>query len=134
MMMDIPCHPHVRREMSRLKVGVVRHADVAHAIGRSLGISPEPDCRIGHGRITVTFRRLGAARWSEEQQIAFALRAAVSARDVLRNDRHQSIRERATRAIVVVLEDVTLVQGCAVHARWECVVPAFEQHAAEPTR
>jgi hypothetical protein len=34
------------------------------------------------------------------------------------------VRERAARAIVVVYEDVAVVQGCVVTARWECVVPA----------
>ena len=113
--------------MSRMQVGLVRYAAVAKAIGRSLGVDPEPNCRIGHGRITVTFRQLGAASWPEERQMAYALRAAACARAVLRNDRRRAVRQRANRAIVVVLEDVSLVQGCAVAARWECVVPASEQ-------
>jgi hypothetical protein len=112
--------------MSRLQVGVVRYAAVASAIGRSLGVEPEPDCRIGHGRITLTFRRLGASHWSEERQIVFALRAAASARAILRNDRRRAALQRADRAIVIVFEDASLVRGCAVNARWECVVPASE--------
>jgi hypothetical protein len=110
--------------MSRLQVGVVRFASVATAIGRALGVKPAPYCQIGHGRITVTFRRLGASRWSENRQVEHALRAAATTRAVLAGDSRRSVRERATRAIVIVYEDATLIRGCAVLARWECVVPA----------
>jgi hypothetical protein len=34
--------------------------------------------------------------------------------------RHRSVAD----AIVVVYEEATLVVGCAVVSRWECVVPA----------
>lgn len=110
--------------MSRLGAGVIRYASVAAAIGRAVGVSPPPICRIGHARITITFRQLGASRWSEERQIEFALHVARVARDVLSTDSRRNVRQRAARAIVVVLEDVALVRGCAVEARWECVVPA----------
>ena len=110
--------------MSRLRVGVVRYASVATAIGRALGVEPAPECQIGQGRITLTFRRLGASRWSENQQLEHALRTAAMARTVLAADPRRAVRERSTRAIVVVHEDATLVRGCAVLARWECVVPA----------
>src|SRR6476661_10524268 len=107
--------------MSRLRVGVVRYGAMAAAIAQALHIEPAPDCRIGHGRITLTFRRMGASRWPEEQQIEQALRVAQIARDMLASDSRRAVRERATRAIVVVYEDATLVRGCAVVARWECV-------------
>jgi hypothetical protein len=110
--------------MSRLQVGVIRFRSVASAIGQALGIDPAPDCRIGQGRITLTFRRMGASRWSEEEQIGFALQAASIARTVLADDHRRAIQRRAGRAIVVVLEDTTLVRGCEVVARWESVVPA----------
>jgi hypothetical protein len=110
--------------MSRLQVGVVRYASVAIAIAQALGVEPPPYCQIGQGRITLKFRRLGASRWSENEQIEHALWAAATARGVLANDHRGAVRERATRAIVVVYEDATLVRGCAVVARWECVVPA----------
>lgn len=113
--------------MSRLRVGIVRYASIAAAIGRALGVEPAPHCQVGHGRITLTFRRLGASRWSEAQQIEHALRAAAIARTVLADDPRRAVRERAKRAIVVVYEDATLIQGCAVRARWECVVPAAAQ-------
>jgi hypothetical protein len=90
----------------------------------ALGVEPVPVCRIGHGRITLTFRRAGASRWSEEQQIEHAIRVAAVARNVLANNPRRAVRRRATRAIVVVYEDLTLVRGCEVLARWECVVPA----------
>jgi hypothetical protein len=110
--------------MSRLRVGVVRYASVANAIGRALGVEPAPDCRIGHGRITLTFRRHGASRWPEVRQIEYALRAAAVAREVLSADPRRAVRQRAQRAIVVVYKDAALLRGCAVVARWECVVPA----------
>ena len=109
--------------MNRLQGGVIRYASAAAAIGRALGVDPKPDCQIGRGRITLTFRRIGASRWSEEQQIEYAFRAVVVARAVLADDHRRAVRRRATRAIVVVYEDVTLVRGCEVLARWECVVP-----------
>lgn len=110
--------------MSRLQVGVVRYASVARAIQRALGVEPAPYCQIGQGRITLTFRRIGASRWSENQQIEHALRAAATARSVLAGDPRRTVRERANRAIVIVYEDAALVRGCSVMARWECVVPA----------
>jgi hypothetical protein len=111
------------RPMSRLQVGLVRYATVAKAIGQALGVDPVPVCQIGQGRITLIFRRIGASRWPEDQQIEYAFRAAATARAVLADDARRIVRDRADRAIVVVYEDVTLVRGCAVVARWECVLP-----------
>jgi ketosteroid isomerase-like protein len=110
--------------MSRLRVGVVRYASAATAIAQALGVDPAPECRIGAGRITVTFRRIGASRWPEDRQVEHAIRAVAIARAVLADDPRRAVRERATRAIAVVYEDATSVLGCAVTARWECVVPA----------
>ena len=112
--------------MSRLRGGVIRFAAVANAIADAMGIDPGPDCRIGHGRIMLTFRRLGASRWPDRQQIEFALRSAEVARSILAADSRRILRQRAKRAIVVVYEDATLVSGCSVVARWECVIPARE--------
>lgn len=109
--------------MSGLKVGIIRYASVGAAIGRALGSEPAPNFRIDAGRITLTFRGLGASRWAEAQQIEHALRTVAVARRVLADDWRRSMRGRATRAIVVVYEDSTLVRGCAVVSRWECVVP-----------
>jgi len=110
--------------MSRIQVGVVRYAAVGAAIARALGGGLEPDCRIGHGRTTLTFRRLGATRWPEARQIDHALRAAAVARDIFAADPRSAVRRRATRAIEVVYEDASLAQGCAATGRWEYVVPA----------
>jgi len=110
--------------MSRLQVGVVRYASVAAAIARALGTEPAPDCRIGQGRVALTFRRLGATRWPEARQVEHALQAAAAARAVLAADARRAVRERAARAIVVAYEDAAVVRGCVVTARWECVVPA----------
>jgi hypothetical protein len=110
--------------MSPIKIGIVRYESVATAIANALGAEWMPDCRIGQQRITLTFKRLGASRWPEEQQIDTALRAAEIARSVLAADSRRAIRERADRAIEIVYEDASLVRGCAVAARWECVVPA----------
>ena len=115
--------------MSRLKLGVVRYASATTAIGRALGLDPPPDCRIGQGRITLTFRHIGASRWPEERQIEHALRTASIARAVLAADSRRAVRERASRAIVVVYEDASVVRGCTVLARWECVVPAASTDA-----
>jgi hypothetical protein len=119
--------------MSRIQVGVVRYPGVGAAIARALGGSREPDCRIGHGRVTLTFRRLGATRWPESQQVDHAVRAAAVARSILANDARSVVRRRATRAIEIVYEDATLVQGYPVTARWECVVPAA-QHVTSTER
>ena len=112
--------------MSRLRVGVVRYASLARAIERAIDAEWPPECRIGQGRITITFKRLGATRWSEERQIEYALRVASLARELLASNSRRSVRQRAMRAIEVVYEDARLVRGCAVVARWECVVPATE--------
>src|SRR5438105_15836555 len=110
--------------MSRLQVGVVRYASLAGAIAHALGIEPAPECRIGRGRITITFRRVGASRWPDARQIDQALRVAAIARTVIAADPRRAVRQRATRAIVVVDEVATLVRGCAGTGRWECVIPA----------
>ena len=110
--------------MARLGIGVVRYGSTANAITRALGIEPAPECRIGRGRIALTFRRLGATRWAEARQIEYALKVAEIARKVLAADSRRMVRGRATtRAIVVIYEDAALVRGCSVVARWECVVP-----------
>lgn len=110
--------------MRRLQIGIVRYLSVAKAIGKALGIEPAPYIRIGHGRITLTFRGIGASRWSENQQMELALRAAGTTRAVLAQNPRRGLRDPTTRAIVVVHEDSSIVRGCAVVARWECVVPA----------
>jgi hypothetical protein len=114
--------------MSRLQIGIVRYLSVARAIGTALGIEPPPYVRIGQGRITITFRSLGASRWPENQQVELALRAAATARAVLAQGTQRALRRRTARAIVVVYEDSSLVRGCAVVARWECVVPVPAPH------
>lgn len=109
--------------MARLKAGIIRYNSVATAIASALGVEPAPEIRIEQLRLTITFRRLGASRWPEARQVEYALRAASVARRALAADRRRGVRDRATRAIVVVYEDASLVRGCAVVARWECVVP-----------
>ena len=116
--------------MSRSQVGIIRHASVASAIVAALGVDAEPECRIGQWRITLTFRGLGASRWSEDRQIEYALRAAAVTRSVLSDDRRGAMRARANRAIEVVYEDAAALRGCAVTSRWECVVTAAANAAA----
>ena len=96
---------------------------VGEAVARALNVDTVPECRVVHGRVTLAFRRLGAARWPEAQQMELALRAADAARPVLAGDPRWQLRRGANRAIVVVYEDASVVQGCAVTARWECTVP-----------
>lgn len=115
--------PSTSAAMGRLKAGIIRYASVGAAIARALGAEPGPHCRIGGGRITLTFRGLGGSRWPEDRQIEHALHTVSVARRVLADDWRRSMRDRANRAIVVVYEDSTLVRGCAVVSRWECVVP-----------
>jgi hypothetical protein len=97
---------------------------VGEAVARALDVEPAPECRVVHGRVTLTFRRLGAARWPEPQQMELALRAVAAARVVLAGDSRWQLRRGATKAVVVVFEDSTVVQGCAVTARWESAVPS----------
>lgn len=96
---------------------------VGEAVARALNMDSVPECRIAHGRVTFSIRRLGAARWPEGQQIELALRVVEAARVVLAGDSRWQLRRGATRAIVVIYEDASVVQGCAVTARWECAVP-----------
>lgn len=110
--------------MSPLPFEVFSFRSVGDAIARALQIDHPPECRIVNGRTVLTFRRLGAARWPEAQQVEFALRAAAIARAVLRDDHRRQLRRGATRAIVVAYKDSNVVQGCEATARWECTVPA----------
>jgi hypothetical protein len=120
--------------MARLQAGVIRYASVTREIARVLGVAPEPEIRIAQWRMTITFRRLGASRWPEAEQMNFALRVADAARAVLGAHKRSEVRGRATRAIVVAYEDAANVRGCAVVARWECVIPAAASSiAAEKT-
>jgi hypothetical protein len=82
--------------MSRLKVGIFRYASVADAIGHAFGIEPVPHCGIGHGRITLTLRQIGASRWTESRQVEHASRAAAVARRILSEDRRRAVSQRAT--------------------------------------
>jgi hypothetical protein len=107
----------------RLNFGIILYASAANAIGHALGIARPPEIEIGRGRTTLTFRSQGASRWPEEQQMEQALRAASISRTVLGEDSRRAVRQRARRAIVIVFEDTTLLQGCEVVSRWECVVP-----------
>jgi hypothetical protein len=103
---------------------VFRFPSVGDAVARGLGIDAAPECRRENGRVILIFRRQGATRWSEAQQAELALRTANVARAVLAEHSRRELRASARRAIVVVYEDAAVVQGCAVTARWECVVPA----------
>jgi hypothetical protein len=103
---------------------IIRFPSTAREIALALGVESPPDCRIEHGRIFLTFRRLKAARWSESEQIEYAARVANVARSVCASDDRRQLRRAAKFATVVVFEDASIVNGCAVVARWECVVPA----------
>jgi len=113
--------------MKRIQFGVVRYSGVGAAIARAVGGSSEPECRIGHGRVTLTFRSLGATHWPEAQQLEHALHAASVARSILADDARGAVRRRAARAIEIVYEDSTLLHGYPVAARWECVVLAAQR-------
>ena len=110
--------------MSHWQLEIIRFPSVAREIALALGVAPPPECRIEHGRLTLIFRKIAAARWPEAQQIEYATRAASAARTVCANDERRQLRKAARYATVVVLEDKTNVGGYAVAARWECVVPA----------
>jgi hypothetical protein len=102
---------------------VFRFRSAARSIAQVLGLDPPSDCMVRNGRTTVTFRRLGGSRWPEPQQMEFARQAASAVRRVFAEDGRRQLRSASTRAIVVTLEDAALVDGCAVTARWECIVP-----------
>jgi len=110
--------------MSAWRFEVNRFPSVGNQIATSLGVEPSPECRIEHGRVTLTFRKLAATRWPESQQVEYAMRAASTARETCARDDRREVRRAAKWATVVVFEDKTLAGGCAVVARWECVVPA----------
>jgi hypothetical protein len=110
--------------VSPLHFEVFTFRSVGDAIARALRVEPPPDCHILHGRTVITFRRIGAARWPEVQQMEFALRAAAVARAVLADDERRQLRKGATRAITIAFKDSAVLEGCEVTARWECTVPA----------
>ena len=109
--------------MNPLDLELFNFRSVGDAVARELRVDPSPDCRIDNGRTWITFRRLGATRWPEAEQMEFALRAAAVTRAVLADHARDKLRKKATRAIVVVFKDSVAVQGCEVTARWECTVP-----------
>lgn len=112
--------------MGRLKAGIVRYASLSTEIAKALGTMGAPDCRIGHARITLTFRQLGASRWDETRQLAHALHAAATVREILSGDSRRQVRQRSSRAIEVIYLDVAVRRGTAVESRWTCVIPAGE--------
>lgn len=112
----------------RLRAGVIRYASVGRAIARTLGVQPPPECKVGHGRIRVTFKNVGASRWTEAQRIQYSLQVADVARMILADDHRRMVRRRARRAIVVVYDDIALEQGCEVRSNWECVVTADDRY------
>ena len=110
--------------MARLRLGISRYASVTDAIERRLAVGGRVSCHIGHGRLYVVLRGIGATRWEPATQLARALDIAAVTREVLASDARSSVRGRAGRAVVVRFEDVEVARGCEVHAQWECVVPA----------
>ena len=98
---------------------------VGDAIARALRVDPSPDCRVLHGRTILTFRRLGAARWPEAQQMDLVRRAVAVTRAVLADDERRQLRQSAPKAIVVAFEDSALVDRWPVTTRWECTVPGL---------
>jgi hypothetical protein len=102
---------------------VFRFRSIGEAVARALELQTVPDCRLVNTRVALTFRRMGASSWPEADQMELALRVAAAARTVLAADPRRQLRNGAARAIVVIYEDATVVQGCAVTARWECTVP-----------
>ena len=115
----------IETPMPILKVGVIRYASAARAIAEAIGTEKPPDVAVEQ-RITVTFRQTGGTRWAEQEQVEFALHTAAVARQVLTEEKRLKLRDYVNRAIVVVLEDVTVARGCAVTARWDMVVPPRE--------
>ena len=109
--------------MSPLPFEVFSFRSVGDAVARALHVDESPDCRIVNGRTVLTFRRLDAVRWPEAQQMEFALRVAAVARVVLAEHPRAQLRRGATRAIVIALKDATVLRGCEVTRRWECIVP-----------
>jgi len=110
--------------MRHLRVGIVRYLSVANRIAAALAIDRAPEVIIGP-RTRIIFRSLGATRWSEQQQVDYALEVADVARRAIAADSRRAVRKRAdSSAIVVMFEDATLKRGCSIVARWECVVPA----------
>jgi hypothetical protein len=111
--------------MAQFNFEVFRFRSTAEAIARALRIEPPPECRIQNGRTYLTFRRLGAARWPEAQQLDLVRRAVAVTRAVLADDERRQLRKSAPKAIVVAFEDATLVDGWPVTTRWECTVPGL---------
>jgi hypothetical protein len=87
-------------------------------------INPAPDCKIGRGRITLSFRQTGASHWTQEARLAYAFRVAATARSILDADSRRAVRKRSKRAVVVIYEDTNLDQGCDVTSKWQCIVPS----------
>ena len=111
--------------MAQFNFEVFRFRSTAEAIARALRIEPPPECRIQNIRTYVTFRRLGATRWPESQQMDLVRRAVAVTRAVLADDERRQHRKNAARAIVVAFEDAGLVDGYPVTMRWECTVPGL---------
>ena len=109
--------------MAQFNFEVFRFRSTAATIARALGIEPPPECHIQNGRTYLTFRRIGAARWPESQQMDLVRRAVAVTRAVLADDDRRQLRKSAPKAIVVAFEDSTLVDGWPVTMRWECTVP-----------
>lgn len=111
--------------MAQFNFEVFRFRSTAATIARALNLEPPPECRIQNGRTYLTFRRLGATRWPQAEQMDLVRRAVAVTRAVLADDERRQLRKSAPKAIVVAFEDSTLVEGCAVTERWECTVPGL---------
>jgi hypothetical protein len=111
--------------MRRLRFGIIRFASVTNAIADALNLERPPDCRLGDGRTRITFRQTGASRWTEQQQMEYALHVAELARRFIANDSRRDVRRLVKRAIVVIFEDTSLSRGCDLVSRWEAVIPAM---------
>jgi hypothetical protein len=109
--------------MKRPKIDF-RYRKAAKAIAERFDTNPPPECRIGRGRITLRFRQTGDASWPEPERIDYAFRVASFVRGILAEDTRRALRRRASRAVVVIYEDMMIASGCDIDIRWACVVPA----------
>ena len=87
--------------MAQFNFEVFRFRSTAATIARALGIEPPPECRIQNGRTYLTFRRLGATRWPESQQMDLVRRAVAVTRAVLADDDRRQLSKSSAKAIVV---------------------------------
>ncbi len=94
---------------------------ISRELQAMLQLERQPAFRAEHGRLEILLRGSGITEQPQDQRIAIARRVTDAARPLLRVISNRQRRRYAERAIAVVFEDETIVDGGIATSRFSYV-------------